>query len=99
MKPLADDLRAIWNAGRASALTALLRGGTSANERENILYSAWSETIGQMMDLIPPENDWRTLSMEKQLEVMKGKTFSLQKFQDSIYDPQFGLLFDQDLPH
>ena len=91
MKPTVDNLWAIWNNGKASALAALLRGDTSVKEREAILYSAWSETIGRMMDLIPPENDWESLSMEERLDVFKEKTFSLKNFQNSIYDPQFEL--------
>jgi hypothetical protein len=86
-----DDLWAIWNGGKASAIVAFLKGGTSVKEREEILYSAWSEAVGRMMKLIPGKDDWPSLSMEERLDVMKEKTFSFQNFKNSIYDPQFEL--------
>ena len=79
MKPSADDLWTIWNGGRARALFALLRGGTSAKEREEILYLAWSEAIGRMMTVTTGKGGWEDLTREERMDVSKRNVFFISQ--------------------
>jgi hypothetical protein len=99
VKPSADDLWTIWNGGRARALFALLRGGTSAKEREEILYLAWSEAIGRMMIVTSGEGGWENLTKEQRIDFPKSNVFSFRNFLNSIFDAQFGLTIEDDLTH
>ena len=68
-------------------------------EREEILFSVWSDAVGGMLSLMPGKNAWNDLAKEEKIGALTQKTFSFQNFEKSIFDPQFELSVEKYLPN